>query len=72
MPKTFWIVATTLCISTLIGCGSTAQPAPAQEAPVTQGKESSKTPVALQPDGTAANTGNLVNGPQPAGSSMHK
>jgi predicted small secreted protein len=60
-----WIAVALACIA-LAGCGNTAQPAPNQTAPVTQSKESPKTPVAVTPDASAANTGNVVNGPQPS------
>ena len=41
-----------------------SNPAPVREAPITSETESSRIPVANAADGTAANTGNLVNGPQ--------
>lgn len=69
MLNKLWIVTVSACVLTLAGCSNPAQPAPSREAPVTQGRESSKTPVTEQSDGTAANTGNLVNGPQPASKS---
>ena len=50
----------------LAGCnkGQTAQPAMAQEAPVSSTYDPTNRPVALTPDGSAANTGNRVNGTQ--------
>jgi hypothetical protein len=66
MVKKLWIATVTVGITMLAGCGDSAQPAPDAKEAVTQQKESSRTPVAVQPDATAANTGNLVNGPQSA------
>jgi PBP1b-binding outer membrane lipoprotein LpoB len=49
----------------LAGCSTQkAQPAPAQKAEVTSGTEPTRRPVAETPDGSAANTGNRVNGQQ--------
>ena len=53
----------------LAGCSSQkAQPAPEQKADVTSTTDPTRRPVAETPDGSAANTGNRVNGEQvPAG-----
>ncbi|HWE49408.1 MAG TPA: hypothetical protein VG273_06445 [Bryobacteraceae bacterium] len=50
----------------LAGCGNnrSAQPAPAQKSVVTSTTDPVNRPVAVAPDGSAANTGNRVNGTQ--------
>ena len=57
------ILTGSMCL-TLAGCGKTAAPVPEQNGAVTPGPQSPNVPVAAVPDGSAANTGNVVNGPQ--------
>ena len=64
----FSIFAIAMCLA-LAGCNKTARPAPEQNTGASQGQPatpSPSTPVAVDSNGSAANTGNLVNGPQPS------
>ena len=57
------IFTATMCLI-LAGCGHAARPVAEQEGVISLGPQRPGVPVALVPDGSAANTGNLVNGPQ--------